>query len=76
MRRKLVPRRPLETIALPADHAAFVRGRVACFLAEGAGRYTLEHLLCEAYIQGTQDVVELMNSRGLYFPDPEISVDA
>ena len=50
--------------------------RPSFVVAEGAGRYTLEHLLCEAYIQGTQDVVELMNSRGLYFPDPEISVDA
>lgn len=75
MRRKLVPRRPLETVAIPEEHARFVRNRIGCFLAEGVGRYTLEHLLCEAYIQGTQDVVEAMNRRGLYFPDPEISAD-
>lgn len=50
---------------LTFDQAAFVRRRISGFLNPlGTANLTLEHLLCEAYVQGVNDTAALMAMRG------------
>lgn len=54
-----------------ADQAKFVRERVSGFLSPLAlNTLPLEHLMCEAYMQGMLDTVALMNAKGLVLPEP------
>lgn len=51
------------------DQAKFVRERVRGFMSPFAlNTLPLEHLMCEAYLQGLHDTVALMNAKGLVLP--------
>lgn len=41
----------------------FMQGRLLPFISADVGRYSLEHLLMEAYMQGMRDTLQAMERR-------------
>ncbi len=57
MAKGYVPVIPRSRDAIPREYVDFIRRRTVPFIDHGGTRYSLEHLMAEAYLQGMRDVL-------------------